>query len=119
MGTEYYLESHDNKTYYFLGKGSWHGCDELSVLEYETYNKKLVDSFSNIEALKSFLNEPYNMSGKTPQSVIDRVADELFILFGNSKSLDVFSDSYHCPPKDYRKVGKDIYELRGFVPSLT
>jgi hypothetical protein len=112
MSTEYYLENHDNKTYYFLGKGNWCGCYDLSVEKYDKYKENIVQACTDLELLKSFLNEPYNRHGNTPGYIIDKVAAELFLHFNNAKNIDVFSDDGHCPPPDYKEVGQCIYVLR-------
>lgn len=115
MGTEYYLEDHDQKIYYFLGKGDWSGSDFYTTDEdYEPHKKELVDAFSDINSLKLFLNGPYNRFGLVPKFIIDRVADELFLYFKGAQNLEVFSDNYHSPPEDYKEVGEDIYTLRYF-----
>ena len=112
MGIEYYLVDHDKKISFFLGKGNWQ--DALSTTLYDEYREKLITAFSDKKILNSFLNEPYNRSGNTSQIILDRITDELFLYFSNSKNIDLYSDSYYAPPEDYKEVGEDIYELKGY-----
>lgn len=114
MGTEYYLVDHDKKIYYFLGKGNWTDELSLSTYEHDKYIKKLTDALSNKDKFCQFLNEPYNKSGKVPQEMINKIADNIFLYFSNSKNINVYSDSYYAPPEDYKEVGIYIYELMGY-----